>query len=264
MEIVLLGITVVSLLVALVMGAVAWRMSREQRARGAARVAALAAAAAIEPERVIPEPVAMGEGRSAAPWTAARVAAFAATPRSAAHEFRSEAVDVMRPLSDGFLGGAVAPPTGSDRQRGLAVAAVILFAAALGAGYWMVFGDRMSAQAVAAADTTESPLELVSLRHERSGRRLAVTGLVRNPSAGSEVDKLSAVVFLFDPQGGFITSARANVDFLKLAPGDESPFMIDLEAPANVARYRVSFRNDAGIVPHVDRRGQEPLAPASR
>ena len=65
---------------------------------------------------------------------------------------------------------------------------------------------------------------------------------------------------LRQPLSGFLASARANVDFLKLSPGDESPFVIDVEAPANVARYRVSFRNDAGIVPHVDRRGQQPLA----
>jgi hypothetical protein len=73
---------------------------------------------------------------------------------------------------------------------------------------------------------------------------------------------LNAVVFLFDQQGSFVSSARADVDFLRLAPGDESPFVISVEAPGSVARYRVSFRNDRGIVPHVDRRGQEPVAPA--
>jgi hypothetical protein len=50
------------------------------------------------------------------------------------------------------------------------------------------------------------------------------------------------------------------VDFTQLAPGDESPFVIRVDAPTNVARYRVSFRTDAGVVPHVDRRGQEPIA----
>ena len=60
--------------------------------------------------------------------------------------------------------------------------------------------------------------------------------------------------------GGFVSSAKAGVDFKRLAPGDESPFVIAVDAPASVARYRVSFRTDAGVVPHVDRRGQDPVA----
>jgi hypothetical protein len=141
----------------------------------------------------------------------------------------------------------------------LAVAAIVLFGLVLAGGYWAVFVDRAATATVSVPSTT-SPLELVSMRHERRGTRLAVTGLVRNPVAGAPVERLAAVVFLFDQQGGFISSARANVDFLKLTPGDESPFVIDVEAPSNVTRYRVSFRNDTGIVPHVDRRGQQPLA----
>jgi hypothetical protein len=103
-------------------------------------------------------------------------------------------------------------------------------------------------------------LELVSLRHERKGASLSITGLVRNPGAGAIVEELAAVVFLFDQQGNFVTSGRAEADFKKLSPGDESPFVVTLGAPTTVARYRVSFRNEAGVVPHVDRRGQEPLA----
>jgi hypothetical protein len=51
-----------------------------------------------------------------------------------------------------------------------------------------------------------------------------------------------------------VTSSKANVDFLKLAPGDETPFVVSIDAPDTVARYRVSFRTDDGVVPHVDRR----------
>ena len=103
-----------------------------------------------------------------------------------------------------------------------------------------------------------SPLELVSLTHERRNDKLAVSGLVRNPATGKPINHLSAVVFLFDKTGTFVTSARANVDFLKLGAGDESPFVVSLDAPATVARYRVSFRTDDGVVPHVDRRGDSP------
>lgn len=170
-----------------------------------------------------------------------------------------ESATAGQALSEGFLGSAVSPPTDGGRQRSLAFAAIVLFGLVVGGGYWAVFVNRSDTATVTTPSTT-SPLELVSMRHERRGTRLAVTGLVRNPIAGAPVDRLAAVVFLFDQQGAFISSARANVDFLKLTPGDESPFVIDVEAPSSVVRYRVSFRNDAGIVPHVDRRGEQPLA----
>jgi hypothetical protein len=288
MEILLLAITVVSLIVAFIMSAAAWRLSRQARAHGSARVAALAAAAnepdgpaanaprTIAVAEAIADPVAVNEPRSA-PWSPARVSSFAAPRNSATptvSSARSEALGdkldlVMRQsadpqparsaaFSDSFLGSAVSTPPSGGRQRGLAIAAVLLFVAAIAGGYWTVFGDR-SATATAPAVSDAAPLELVSLRHERRGPRLSVTGLVRNPAAGTPVNELTAVVFLFDQQGGFITSARAGVDFLKLAPGDETPFVIAVDAPNSVARYRVSFRNEAGIVPHVDRRGQEPV-----
>ena len=45
MDIILLGITVVSLVVALVMSVAAWRVMRDEKQRSAARVAALSVAA---------------------------------------------------------------------------------------------------------------------------------------------------------------------------------------------------------------------------
>ena len=50
------------------------------------------------------------------------------------------------------------------------------------------------------------------------------------------------------------------MDFIRIAAGDESPFVVALDAPQNVARYRVSFRTDAGTVPHIDKRGASPVA----
>jgi hypothetical protein len=50
------------------------------------------------------------------------------------------------------------------------------------------------------------------------------------------------------------------VDFKRLGAGDESPFVVTMDAPSNVARYRVSFRNESGIVAHVDRRSEQPVA----
>ena len=97
-------------------------------------------------------------------------------------------------------------------------------------------------------------LELVSMQHAREGRSLTVTGLVRNPRAGSPRSHVSAVVLAFDRSGGFVASGRAGVDFTNLAPGDESPFVVKIPEAAGVARYRVSFRTEEGAVRHVDRR----------
>jgi hypothetical protein len=83
--------------------------------------------------------------------------------------------------------------------------------------------------------------------------RLTVTGLVRN-GGSSPTDRLIAVVFLFDRNGDFVASGRAPLEFVALAPGDESPFRVSVPAVGEVGRYRVSFRTEAGGVRHVDRR----------
>ena len=89
---------------------------------------------------------------------------------------------------------------------------------------------------------------------------LAEDILCFNVESLPELERLSAVVLLFDQQGQFITSAKAPIDFLKLTAGDESPFVVKMAAPQTVARYRVSFRTDEGTVPHVDRRGEPPVS----
>ena len=136
----------------------------------------------------------------------------------------------------------------------------MLFVLLGGGAYWLLSSGEAATATASAVPAGSAPLELISLRHERQGARLSLSGLVRNPGAGAAVEALTAVVFLFDSNGGFVSSAKAGVDFKRLAPGDESPFVIAVEAPASVARYRVSFRTDAGVVPHVDRRGQDPVA----
>lgn len=294
MELLLLAVSAVSLMLALVMSLSVVRLSRAERTRATARVAALSAAA-DEPERedvrtltrvAVPVPetnvtaqspaavaapaVAVARAsddrrahlasRRPAPWAAPPVAAGFQPARVSSTRRADELPFQASPtMGDSFLGTAEVSSSGG-RQRGLAIAAVLLFTVVAGGGYWTVFGSRAKAATVASGATGQSPLELVSLRHERKGAKLDVTGLIRNPAGGLAVDRLTAVVFLFDQQGGFLSSARADVDYRTLAPGDETPFVISLEAPSNVARYRVSFRTEAGVVPHIDRRGQEPLA----
>lgn len=270
MDIILLVVTVLSLGVALVMSIAAWRVTRGDKKRSAARVAALSLAAsddarpnvnAIGFEARVERPI------TKAPWAPARAARDSMprampTPITPVEELplnqpaRVEAVRVSEPgvsHASGFLGAADTPRDSGGRQKTLAFAAIVLFVVLSGGLVWMMSSPEGTS---AAAIGPNAPLELVSLSHQRRNDKLAVSGLVRNPAAGKPIEHLSAVVFLFDRMGTFITSSRANVDFLKLGAGDESPFVVSLEAPATVARYRVSFRTDDGVVPHVDRRSE--------
>jgi hypothetical protein len=164
--------------------------------------------------------------------------------------------------ASGFLGEIQPEPNSGNRQRGLAIATVVFFITITAGFLYMMSGSERASTAATATVPSAAPLELVSLSHARQNTRLAVSGLVRNPVAGKPVEKLSAVVFLFDRAGTFVTSSRAHVDFLKLGAGDESPFVVSIDAPASVARYRVSFRTDDGVVPHIDRRGESPALAA--
>lgn len=113
-----------------------------------------------------------------------------------------------------------------------------------------------AAQTTAMA-ATPLPLELLALDHERADDHLIVRGIVRNPVRGAEVDHLTAVVLLFSQQGGFLTSGRAPVESTSFEPGTEAAFVITVPGAADVGRYRVSFRTDDKIVPHIDRRNSQ-------
>ena len=171
------------------------------------------------------EAVAVSAARPSAPWAPARVSLF----RLDGQDVRaSDSPDRMRDvpvvpvsgtsdaratMSDGFLGSSVTAPPSGGRQRGLAIAACVLFVAIVTGGYFTIFGGQANGvSAAASANGATAPLELVSLRHERQGSRLSITGLVRNPVKGGTTEHLAAVVFLFDQRGAFVTSARADID----------------------------------------------------
>ena len=125
-------------------------------------------------------------------------------------------------------------------------------------------GDRHSTaaeerQTAATGQPAAPALELLSMRHTRTGDGLTVTGLVRNRSA-ADTASIVAVVFVFDRDGGFVASGRAPLEFGSVALGDESPFKVTIPDVKDVGRYRVSFRTPAGIVPHVDRRATLQVA----
>lgn len=227
MDTVMLVITVLSVLTAAVSATLAWRVLRADRRRRAARVAALAAAAGV----LKPEPAV-----AAAPAIAA---VLAAAP------------------TRGLLGASVSDSGSGGRQRTL-MGGAAAFAGALlvVTGVWLV-GGRASGGAPA---SVQVPLELVSLSHSRADGTFAVSGLVRNPAAGTPVHELEADVRVFDAAGIMIATKAARVDLTDLGPGQESPFVLPVGEALTAARYRVSFRSGGAMVPHVDKRVSAPAA----
>ena len=201
----------------------AWRLHRDEQQRSAARIAALTAAI---------------DGTSA---EAARAPMFA--------------------QGSGLGGGVLTGPAPHGHPLlkvavgvGMAVGIIVLIA---------MSGDRQ--ETPAAVQTTASAgdraLELLSMRHEREGTSLTVTGLVRNP-AETAPGAIMAVVFAFDRDGDFVASGRAPLEFATIASGDESPFEVTIPDVESVGRYRVSFRTSSGVVRHVDKRDATGAATA--
>jgi hypothetical protein len=206
-------VSIVAVALAAFFAALAWRLTREERLRSAARVAALGEA--ID-EATIAESI---ESVGVQP-------AFLTQERPA-----SSRGGVIK-VAVGFAG---------------AVALIVAIAT------MSTSQERRASGPGAAPAAQDGSLELLSMRHDRSADTLTVTGLVRNGGT-APADRLIAVVFTFDRNGNFVASGRAPVEFLSLSPGDESPFRVSVPNVGDVGRYRVSFRTEAGIVRHVDRR----------
>ena len=241
MDALLFTLTVVSLVAAALFGAITWRALAAERRRSAARGASLSAASdggaagggavgsgtvgsGTVPSGTVPRPVAVATMFTTAPGASLKSRPF----------IKAAAVGVMAVI----IVIAVAMSSSSSR-------------------------DEVPPSG-AAASQQAAPLELVSMRHAREGTSLTVSGLVRNPRAGAAATRITAVVFAFDRDGTFVASARAPLDFTTLGPGDESPFVVAIPNVANVGRYRVSFRTDAGMLRHVDRRADQVRLAAGR
>ena len=222
MDAFLLTIAITSLAAAAVFAAITWRLLAADRQRAAARVAALGTALdAVDP----PTP---------GTRDATRADLFAATPPAVG----------SRPLVKIAAIGAMAI---------LLIVIVAMSGKDAGQDAGTEGGRPGPRDASQASAAPGQALELLSMRYARVGETLTVSGLVRN--AGDQAtDHLIAVVFAFDRTGGFLASGRAPLEFTRLASGDESPFQVTIPHLTEVGRYRVSFRTDAGTVPHVDRR----------
>lgn len=113
----------------------------------------------------------------------------------------------------------------------------------------------------AAATASVAPLELLSLRHTQETDRIVIAGTVQNPRTAPAISHVEVTVFVFGPDGRFLSSSRAPLDFMTLTPGGESPFVVNVPVTGQVARYRVGFRTEDGhVLPHVDKRAPDALA----
>jgi hypothetical protein len=251
-------ITGLSMAVATGLAVVLARLLREDRERSNARVAALTVLAAepapsddIEPLR------ATWRRNTVAP--AIRDDLPSGTEQNAGVALRDVHVDAAHGL---FAEREPASPWGRRFAVIGALAAVlaaVLLAAMFSAGRGD-FGARpnpSAASKVAAA----APLELLELRHTRETQSLTISGIVRNPAGTAPVSHLVATVFVFGPDGSFLTSSRAPVQRSTLAPNEDSAFVLAIPVNGAVARYRVGFRTEDGrVLDHVDKRTTDTFA----
>jgi hypothetical protein len=259
MDVVLLTLTTLSLAAAAGFGFLSWRVGREERQRERARVAALATAMA-GPSSL--------RGRDEMD-TQSTLRGFGETGPRLGEAFPSEAAAETQVAVGSVFDRATEGLRGRPAVK-MAVIGAMVVTIVIGA----MIGARVSDNAAAAttparheaiATNAPAPLELMSMRHQRQGTTLTVSGLVRNPSQGVAMNGITAVVFAFDRTGAFLASGRAALDFSALGPGDESPFVVNIPNVLDVARYRVTFRSGSGVVRHIDRRGnQVQLAQAVR
>jgi hypothetical protein len=227
MDIVLVSIAGLSLFIAIAMGAILFSVLREDRRRSDARVTALAAASAK-----FDLPLAVSEGEPALEPNPAVV--------------RSGELFAVEPASSPWAS-----------RVGVAAAVAVVIAVA---GY-VLLPARTVAPAAAATVAPQAPLELLTLTHTQQPSGLTISGTVYNPRGGAAVSQVFAAAILFGPNGDFLTSARAPLDFTTIDPGQESAFVVSVPVSSTVARYRVGFRTaDGSVIAHVDRRADGTAA----
>ena len=222
MDLVLVSMTGISLVLAIAMGAIVFKLQRDERQRSDARAALLAAAVGDDPELPLID-------------------------RSLA----DASIDDDTPaVAAAGLFAAADQPSPWPQRVGMA-AAVALVVGGIGFGLARMGSSAGGAQSTA----TAPPLELVALQHTLEGDTLIISGTVHNPAAGGVATHLGVAVQVFGADESVVASGKAPLDYATLAPGDDSGFMIKVRVQDTVRRYRVGFRrSDGSVVAHVDRR----------
>jgi hypothetical protein len=216
-------------------------------------------APAVRPQRsAAPDP---------APASRPRPVAEATTARVRTHAARLDDLEIRRAEPVASFGDLFAEKN-QPSPWGRRIAVIGALAAVIAAiGFLVVSnnGKAAPAPAPAAVQTPPAaeplPLELLSLRHLQQAQTLTVTGLVQNPRAGAPLSGIVATAFVFGPDGTFLSSSRAPLDFTTLGPGDESPFVVTVPVTGAVSRYRIGFRAEDGrVIAHVDKRAPDAVA----
>jgi hypothetical protein len=224
----LLLVALIAVALAAATSAVAWKRSRDERRRRDARIAALAAEIHDEP---LGDPTPAG---SAGDLFATGDLFTTRQPASAGSRFATVAAIGLL-----VCGGVAALAVVSSSATGEATV-------------------RRESTPTGAPEPPKTsaiePLELVALGHDRDGDRLTVRGIVRNPVSGPALDRVTAVVLVYKEDGGFVSSGRAAVDSTMLGPGGETAFTVTVPVASQIGRYRVSFRTEDRVIPHIDRR----------
>ena len=224
----LLLVALIAIVLAGVTSTVAWNRSRDERRRREARIAALAAAIHDEP-------------------------LDGSTPAGSAGD-RSTTGDLFTTRQHAGTGSRFA----TVAAAGLLVCGGVVALAVVSSSVSGEATVRRESSTTAAPEPPRTsaiePLELVALGHDRDGDRLTVRGVVRNPVSGTALDRVSAVVLVYKDDGGFVGSGRAAVDSTMLEPGGETTFTVTVPAASQIGRYRVSFRTEDRVIPHIDRR----------
>jgi len=284
MDTVLLTVTILSLAMAIATAFLVAKLTREERARSAARVSALSAMAA-EPASDVqfaapvpralptlrvdpPQPSRPTEAPEPRRRTAERPEEPRRTPRMPVRalddlDLRPASVSSTSVVGVSHLFEEAAAPSPWGRRFAVigALAAVVVTVSVVLASMHSsaTAGSPLNPQQQPAVGS--STLELVSLHHSQEPQRLVITGLVQNPRSGGALSHVVATAFVFGPDGAFLTSSRAPLDFTTLSPGDESGFVINIPVTGSVARYRVGFRTEDGhVIEHVDKRTPNALA----
>jgi hypothetical protein len=115
-----------------------------------------------------------------------------------------------------LFASATAAPTQDHAMRRLLAPAIGV--AIVGLALASVYLWNRPAAVQQTAEAAARPLELVTLRHQRQGDTLVITGLVRNPPNATAITGLVAVAFAFDKQGGFLTSGARCSTFRSSRP----------------------------------------------
>jgi hypothetical protein len=220
----MITITLLSTAMALSLSVVVWRMVHDDRRRREARVHALTD--------------------------------LAARPDLRAASSSSAALTLRAPEPPSAWG------TRTAIMAGLALAATAIVLTMLTARTRASLDVLTSSAAVQSDAPATAPLELLSLRDTREAGTLTIAGLVQNPRHGAVLRGVQVTADVFDAAGTRVGSSTSRVDVVSLAPGDQTPFVLNVAAD-NAARYRVSFRaSDGRVIQHVDRRRQAANAGA--